>query len=1212
MVVRTLVLVFVPVCCLAQVGLPVEFDAGPGWEACPTFLGNAASTFGLEQADGVATLRVSEPGKGMKFELKLRPFDSETAPYLLVRYRASALAGGYALWAYDEEPGGRQVLGVAELLQDGDWHVAAVDLWEAGAKGCVRSVLTEVQCRREPAVLRIDYLRLSEELPAGASVHPATRKKPTEVVLRPAELAGMQPQPDWLALDADAYRAEAEDGVLHLSAEGAGKGMKWSVPLAEPLDLTPFRYAAVRYRARDVQPHGDYFIWLGNEPGGKPPESNSLLRLTQLRSDDTWRVKVVPVTEAFTAVELAVQVMSSGEQGDIWLDSIRFTSRRPLLDVEAVLPVERGWSDSRLPADGFRCVDLSTQANARAAGRLRSLGLRSWFPAGRVRVRGVPFLPVSGGDDVVVTPNEIDEEARVTIGAAATELYLLLGSRLPRFDAARMGDPVPMDGLSSPQRFVLGVQYEDDVVDEIMPVCLATGRHEIVRGTDVYCLTGLRSTPIRRVVLRNRMESASFVLAALTLNTGAPVTVEPTVAGLPDAVAAREEEPGAARVSTAEGICVVENNMLRLELRVDEGVRLHSLTNRCLLGGEMSVRPGPLFEIGDGQTTLTSEQVAVGVPTVEREGGVARLIVSVDGTRGGVPLSGQLVVTAGEGAGIGLELDLINAGDAPVSPTVVFPTVEGIRMGSVPGTWYLYARKGGIVSNASVRLRQAYGGEYPLQVADVFSPDLGGGLALYTCDREGMYRFWRLNKDESGVGLGIESWRRQYLPGERIEIAPAALQAHTGDWRHALAIYRDWAHSWYHPAVPRKPWFQRVFYYQQTTAWGRLRDPATGVWRMAEEVRRYRDALGCLDYLHIFDFGQSRIYGRVGDYCHYDELGGLAGMREAVRCAQDMGVPVGLYIEGYLCDERGMWGRDHVPACDIRKKNGEPLLWPGAPSEHMMCPAARTWRSHLADTYRRVAGELKPNGMYIDQYGFTNTWKTCWSREHGHPIPWAPLRGERDTTAAIRSALPAEVANLTEETPCDVVSQYQDGALGYSVTQAKDNLAPHRIDLFRFVFPTFKVFQLVQYNPFTEGGWELLKYPFFNGEGYWLGGATDERTYCADARGFLRRAFAILNAYEEAFCSTEVSPLIPTLNPRVYANEFRGPRHTVWTLFNAEYRTVRGDCLRVGVPGGSVFHDAFTREPIEVRAQGPDTVVPCVLGPREVGCVVAERPRGGT
>lgn len=270
-----------------------------------------------------------------------------------------------------------------------------------------------------------------------------------------------------------------------------------------------------------------------------------------------------------------------------------------------------------------------------------------------------------------------------------------------------------------------------------------------------------------------------------------------------------------------------------------------------------------------------------------------------------------------------------------------------------------------------------------------------------------------------------------------------------------------------------------------------------------------------------------------------------------------------------------------------------------------MCPASTVWREHLAATERRVASELAPDGLYTDQYGFINPWKTCWSREHGHPVPAAALQGERDTTQAIRAALPAATATLTEDVPNDLHAVLQDGALSYSVTWADPRRSPHRVHLYRFMFPDFKTFQLVQYNPFTEGAWQLLKFPFFNGEGYWLHGVVPD-AYSEEARQFLRQAFRILKTYEVAFSSDDVEPLVRTLCPTVYANRFGAAGLRVWTLYNADWRTYRGPVLRDKAPRGTQYRDAFTDQPLRLEGGAAGYVIlQAELPPQGVGCIVA-------
>jgi hypothetical protein len=504
-------------------------------------------------------------------------------------------------------------------------------------------------------------------------------------------------------------------------------------------------------------------------------------------------------------------------------------------------------------------------------------------------------------------------------------------------------------------------------------------------------------------------------------------------------------------------------------------------------------------------------------------------------------------------------------------------------------------------------LREVYSGRFPMQVMGIFNPELDAGLYLLTRDREDLYKYFVTRKDDTHLAWRIEYFAGDIQPGQRIPVAETVLNGNTGGWRVQLEAYQRWARTWYKPLAPRKDWFRDAFNYRQHLVRGGLYDFKAKQYRMEDAIAADRDFFGRVDYFHIFDFGESETYGRVGDYCHYDEIGGCEKLAAAIAQVKAAGVPVGLYIEGYLCDERGRWGREHVAEGHILQQKGQPLLWPGTPTEHMMCPAWAMWQDYLASVYKRVAGELSPSGMYIDQHGFGNEWKICWSAGHGHAIPRPPIAGERELCRKVREAVPPEIATLTEEVPTDVNSQGQDGALGYSVAFNDPALAPHRADLFRFVFPDFKVFQLVSYNPFVDGGWSLLKFPFFNGEGTWLcqgvpGG------FDPAAREFLRKTFAILHEHRQAFRSDRPKPLVPTASPVIFANEFPGPTQTVWTLLNGDYRTYRGAVLSVEHVEGATYRDLWNGVDLKPRIENRRAILALTIGPREVGCVAQTRP----
>ena len=1187
--------------------LPLDFDDGIAhWEPRPTFQATPAADPHIAVGDGIVTLSVDEPGRSMKFELPLRPFDSDLHGYLVFRYRAENLAGGYAIWVYDGAPGGREILKTSKLTTDGQWHVAAIDLWAAGVVGVVRSLITDVRCAGEPASIAFDRIWPAGQPPDGADVFPEQVPAPVTHELEFEKIGELTHQPGWLANPTEAFGAERTETALVLRVNEPASGMKWSADLAEPIELSQFAHVAIRYRARDISPSGEYCVWLGSAPGGLPPENTVPLRLSDLSDDGEWHVAVAVVAEKFAAVSVALQVQSGEGNGEVALDWIRFSGRKPMIAAEDMLAFEPGWDRSRLPAGSFSTVDLSEHGNDTMGAHLRSQGFSSWLEPGRITVGGIPFELGREPAGILAAAPEIGGVGAAPVQDKATEVYLLIGARLP-IEKLRRGGQRQVQKVKTVERFICEVEYEDGVTDQVFPVSLQNGSYELKHGIAAYALTDLRDAPLREVRLRNHMYSADIVAAAITLNRGELATKAPNVQELPESrpIALALPVKPAGIAETDDGF-TIDSHLLRMDLRTENGISLRGLQLHRPGGEMLRIESGPLFELGVGETVLSSEQVTVGEASMDTENGVHTLTIPIDARPGGVPIAGALVITVGIGEDIGMNLDIRNVGDGPIVPVVNFPLVRGARIGSVEDTWYLYCRKGGIISNRPTRQSKYYGGEYPLQVSDIFNPTAGSGLALLTYDRANIYRTWELTKDVDGVDWRMGYFGFEHEPGARIEVAPTALRAHWGDWRAALGIYRDWVSGWYKPQVPRKRWFQGVFYYQQVTAWSVLRDRATGQWRTADVVKRFQDFFGRLDYLHIFDFGQSMVYGRVGDYNHYDELGGLETMRAEIAAVQAMGIPVGLYIEGYLCDDRGVWGSEHVPGCDIRQADGTPLMWPGSDTEHMMCPACRDWREHLATTYGRVAKDLQPNGMYIDQYGFINTWKVCHSSEHGHPTPWPPIRGERDTTEAIRAGIGnPEIANLTEETPNDVNSQHQDGALGYSVSANDPELAPHRVDLFRFIFPDFKVFQLTQYDPFTEGDWDLLKFPFFNGEGFWLHGGTDD--YDPEAADFLRKAFAILNENEGAFCSDDIEALVPTVVPTVYANRFSAADRTVWTLFNARYHTFRGDCLRVPHTQGTHYVNAFTDQLIAASVDGGRATIPIELGARGVGCVIAHR-----
>jgi len=421
--------------------------------------------------------------------------------------------------------------------------------------------------------------------------------------------------------------------------------------------------------------------------------------------------------------------------------------------------------------------------------------------------------------------------------------------------------------------------------------------------------------------------------------------------------------------------------------------------------------------------------------------------------------------------------------------------------------------------------------------------------------------------------------------------------------------------TWHRPISPRKSWFREVFNFRQRFLWGLdpLYDAGSGKIDLQRAVDEARREFGGIEYLHLFDWGNcgpyGRIYGRKGDLSPYDYLkGGRDALHAAVAGIRAQGVPVGLYIEGYLLEERGKLGQGPGRSWQMIGADGKGRWWPES-TEMYVCSYVPEWRRVQAATYATKVKELDVDGMYLDEFGFAGSWVDCWSRAHGHAVPGYAVVGERDCTEMVRrgiEAVKSGVALYSEETPVDVTTQYQDGSFTYAMSSASAIETSVPLNTVRFALPDFKTIEIL-YCDKPTGSWATgVKWVLFNGEAIWLEGPAAE-WFEPETREAIRRCHAILRKHRDAFTTLEPLPLIPTAMGGVFANAFPARGKTVYTFYNARHRTLRGEVLRVASPAGATWYDECHGRPATVRREGAAAVLSLEIGPHDVGCVVAAR-----
>ena len=82
---------------------------------------------------------------------------------------------------------------------------------------------------------------------------------------------------------------------------------------------------------------------------------------------------------------------------------------------------------------------------------------------------------------------------------------------------------------------------------------------------------------------------------------------------------------------------------------------------------------------------------------------------------------------------------------------------------------------------------------------------------------------------------------------------------------------------------------------------------------------------------------------------------------------------------------------------------------------------------------------------------------------------------------------------------------------------------------------------------------------------------------------------------------------MPTEVAGVFANEFAGPKETVWTLYNANGRSVGKPALRVRHVKGARYEDAWNGKPLAPEIKDGYAVVALDLDPKGIGCLVQHR-----
>jgi len=1026
------------------------------------------------------------------------------------------------------------------------------------------------------------------------------------------------------------------------------RSMHWQGPLPER-DLTDASYFVLRYRGRGHRREYNLLpvvAVVGEDAAGKETRT-ALLDCSQIINDAMWHVVVGKGRFPATAKCLEVQIRTTDSRAWLEISRCSFHTSRP--SVPEAFSHQAVQGPAREP---FRCVNLSGLYNDTYSAATERILQRygvivdggNAFAGEHIQVDGVPFTVRTTGKNIVVPPVDSaanagsvqvlgvrlpkrlyhpvarDDRIEVPVQCKASEVCFLLVSEMAPTTNRYALPKIPLR-LSSCDRFAVRLVYTEGPSDWAFPYSMADKGHVIQRMTGAYAVPADPTRTLKSIVFCNRFHRADFDLAAVTVNTGAPVVIpqavrQPDVYRVQEQPAPRTRPP---RVEVNHTDVILRNTHYRLEMDFAQGLRVRSLVHGRAPKTPIATGDRSCFEIVIDDRVRSGEDFQAESVAPIPNGVIAKW----RNTDGATPLEVTARISIDQSPQVRFNATVRNPGEKRVRATIRFPLLDRLAIGDLADTWIYFPQYRNIRTNAPGTYLAPNDRSFVTQFFDVFNPEAGIGIGFLTHNLDHAVIDYCAGKEAEGVTAFVQYPAEYHSiePGKEIRLPETCLVFHGGDWHGALDAYRDWVHTWYKPVKSggldwwRKSFTVRSHLTDRAYSWTvPIFDAEKNEYRIDRLLEEDRRHLGQQpDVFHLKGWcDRKNLQGgdfHGGDYAVADYTGGADALRSAIRKLQRHGVRVSLYTIPDRIAKSSRIGRELGPKIAQVRGDGRPLqddrVW-------YVCIGAKPWRDHYVQALKRTRHELGVDAIYVDVFGYSRR-QVCNCPEHGHQVPLNVNEACGRLARRLRDELPEGVALWSEFPLSDVNSQYISGNITYYFLSLHEYLiksydpseraplfSPPGQSVYRFAFPGVKQFGFPVGFEGSPDPHEL-GFLFFNGEGLydvgWL--LYDSRTLAR-----VRKWLAIQREYADCFATAAPEPLVPTEAGQVYANRFPTASRTVWTLWNARFTTYRGPVLAVPHRPGATYRDVWNNRKLRPRIIRRKAIITLTLDPQGLGCVL--------
>lgn len=984
---------------------------------------------------------------------------------------------------------------------------------------------------------------------------------------------------------------------------------KWKLVM-EPVWIYRFQELHITYRASHLQT-GNEIPFLTFDAGiipaqpdtGKPiTEWNQADKLvmdsSSLIPDGEIHELIIPVYEYLRTNqldEIVIELHSSGE--DAVLEIVKFDFINTKLSVPITIHYEKEWTES---STSYQIIPLLHEQNS----GIKFERLPETLP-NKIESNTIPFLMP---DNRIFPSTSFYGRGTMTIPIqqSCSEVFLLMGCNLLGSDYSFQ--MIERDKIRDPERLVIEKIYSDRTVERSFPYHTVKKDYVVDTEYNAYIIPADPSKTLQEIRVLEWMSYGSVSLAAVTTNNTDKPLFDLTQNDLPWVSAKEKWQPQDINPSLTvheNKHFILQNSHYRMELSAENGLWITHVSHQKNQHSMLS-QPSPLFALLSNTLPVKYEDIRV----VSFQAEEKRIQFYLNG--GTIfPIELLLTININDSDSLEMALELTNKGAAPSSMKMRFPLLENLNISpQVDDDFYFFPGKRAAWGNQPVRVSGVYSGDFPLQWMDLYSQVGHVGVALHTLDEKLNVKKYLLMKDETSSRMAVEYGHFQSIQlqsGEQFNSATSTIQIHDGDWHAAIKRYQDRSQNPAASSGKNYNQLNHVFIARRDYPIGGtdlLFEGANNHYTFEKLIADSNKYFGGVGLLDISGWQYTKEHGAIGAYEQW-EIGAVDDMHQNTSSAQERSVLTGLFLSGYLIDERCGIDPALLREWQLIDKDGSPLK--RSETEMYMNPFHPDWQKHLSETAMRVLDMSGAQALYLDQMGFADDDKADFSNRFAFPFGH-PLLGEHVLLAQMRYMLDwmdRPTAIYTEQVPVDLTARLLDGACSFGMTGDRDYPSPTRLNAFHYAFPQFKIFEKIQPGIFPKAvDASLVKLCFFHGHGLWLKGKA-QSWYSRECREVIQKAHRIYTSHQDVFATADLMPMIPTLQRGLYANQFHAQLKQVITIYNATPQTINGALLACENQTGHVV-DEWGIPDFTFKHDEDGIIISGTLHPHEVGCFMIE------